>query len=279
MSTVIFACIHNAGRSQMAAAWFNRLADPSRARAVSAGTEPGARVHPEVQEAMREVGIDLSGAAPQRLTDEIAGRAELLITMGCGEACPLVPGLRRMDWSLEDPKGQPITRVREIRDEVRSLVAALIAAEGWGTAVTLAPAAPGDVGAVERLLVEAGLPAAGLRDQFPAAYVLAWQGGAVVGVAGLEVYGNAGLLRSVVVAPALRGGGTGQALVADRLAAARTLGLGAVYLLTTGTAALFQRLGFSVVPRERLPVELAASPEPSFACPASATCLMLQMHA
>jgi len=131
MTTVIFACIHNAGRSQMAAAFFNALADPAKARAVSAGTAPGAQVHPEVVEVMREVGFDLSGARPQRLTDALAGTARLLVTMGCGEACPFVPGLRREDWNLPDPKGQPLERVREIRDDVRRRVGQLVAASGW----------------------------------------------------------------------------------------------------------------------------------------------------
>lgn len=132
MKTVIFACVHNAGRSQMAAAWFAQLADPSKARAISAGTQPGPRVHPEVQEVMREEGFDLSSARPQLLTDSLARAAERLITMGCGDACPVVPGLKRDDWPLEDPKGKPITRVREIRDEIRGRVQALIEREGWG---------------------------------------------------------------------------------------------------------------------------------------------------
>jgi len=131
MNTVIFACIHNAGRSQMAAAWFNALADAARARAVSAGTEPGTRVHPEVLEAMREVGIDLGGRTPQKLTDDLARGAQMLITMGCGEQCPVVPGVRRDDWPLEDPKGRPIARVREIRDDVRARVVELLRREGW----------------------------------------------------------------------------------------------------------------------------------------------------
>ena len=134
MKTVLFACIHNAGRSQMAAAWFRALADASKARAISAGTEPGTRVHPEVVNAMREVGIELEGGVPQRLTDALAATASMLITMGCGEACPVVPGVTRMDWPLEDPKGKPIERVREIRDEVRSRVEELLAREGWGRA-------------------------------------------------------------------------------------------------------------------------------------------------
>jgi arsenate reductase len=131
MKTVLFACVHNAGRSQMAAAWLNRLADPTKARAISAGTEPGARVHPEVVAAMNEVGIDLSAETPKLLTDELARTAALLVTMGCGEACPVMPGLRRDDWPLEDPKGKPVDRVREIRDEVRRRVAELVKAEGW----------------------------------------------------------------------------------------------------------------------------------------------------
>jgi arsenate reductase (thioredoxin) len=131
MTTVIFACVHNAGRSQMAAAFFNRLASPDHARAVSAGTQPGSRVHPEVVAAMHEVGIDLSAATPQKLTAELATTAELLVTMGCGDDCPVVPGARRDDWPLPDPKGQPVERVREIRDEIEKRVRALVTAERW----------------------------------------------------------------------------------------------------------------------------------------------------
>jgi arsenate reductase (thioredoxin) len=131
MKTVLFACIHNAGRSQMAAAWFNALANRDQARAISAGTEPGTRVHPEVLEAMREVGIELDGIQPQQLTDELAAGAAILITMGCGEACPYVPGLRRLDWPLEDPKGKPVERVRQIRDQVKAHVLELLEAERW----------------------------------------------------------------------------------------------------------------------------------------------------
>jgi arsenate reductase (thioredoxin) len=131
VNTVLFACVHNAGRSQMAAAWFNLLADPARARAVSAGTDPGPRVHPEVMAAMSEVGIDLSDAQTSRLTPERARQAHLLITMGCGDQCPVVPGLKRDDWPLEDPKGQPLARVRQIRDEIRRRVETLLEQEGW----------------------------------------------------------------------------------------------------------------------------------------------------
>ena len=131
MNTVIFACVHNAGRSQMAAAWFNALADSTKARAISAGTDPGTKVHPEVLEVMREVGVDLSDRTPQKLTDDLARGAQLLITMGCGEQCPVVPGLQRDDWPLEDPKGKAIARVREIRDDVKERVVDLLRRQGW----------------------------------------------------------------------------------------------------------------------------------------------------
>jgi arsenate reductase len=130
VKTYLFACIHNAGRSQMAAAWLEKLADPGKARAISAGTQPGPHVHPEVVTAMREVGIDVEGRQPQHLTEALAQTATMLITMGCGDACPVVPGLRRDDWPLEDPKGRPVEEVRRIRDDVRDRVGKLVEAEG-----------------------------------------------------------------------------------------------------------------------------------------------------
>jgi len=123
---VLFACVHNAGRSQMAAALLNQLAAPGQAHGISAGTQPADHVHPVVAEVMREEGVDLEGSRPQLLTPELAAGADLLITMGCGEACPVVPGLQREDWPLPDPKGQPIERVREIRDEIRGRVKSLL---------------------------------------------------------------------------------------------------------------------------------------------------------
>lgn len=131
MTTVVFACLHNAGRSQMAAAIFNQLADPTRARALSAGTTPAEHVHPEVIAAMREVGIDLADVRPRLLTAELGAGVALLVTMGCGEACPYLPGARVVDWPLEDPKGLTVDRVRTIRDEIRARVAALLEENGW----------------------------------------------------------------------------------------------------------------------------------------------------
>lgn len=112
----------------MAAAFFNKYADPAKATAMSAGTQPGQSVHPGVLLAMKEVGIDLKGARPQLLTEELAGKANILITMGCGEACPYVPGLQREDWPLPDPKDKSHDEVCTIRDQVQAKVLTLLAA-------------------------------------------------------------------------------------------------------------------------------------------------------
>ena len=129
--TVLFACVENAGRSQMAAALFNALAEPSAARALSAGTAPAERVRPVVAQVMRELGLELGDARPRHLTRDLVARADVLITMGCGAACPVVPGVPHEDWPLPDPKDEPVERVREIRDQIRARVEALIARSGW----------------------------------------------------------------------------------------------------------------------------------------------------
>jgi arsenate reductase len=129
---VVFACVQNAGRSQIAAAFFNQMADPARAIAVSGGTNPAGRIHPPVVAAMKEVGIDLSQARPRILTDEAAARAKLLVTLGCGDQCPVIPGARHEDWPIDDPAGQDVEGVRHIRDDILARVQALIEAQAWG---------------------------------------------------------------------------------------------------------------------------------------------------
>jgi protein-tyrosine-phosphatase len=129
LKTYLFACVHNAGRSQMAAALFNLYADQTGCLAISAGTQPADHIHLEVMQVMREIGVDLSSARPQLLTQELAESASVLVTMGCGEACPFVPNLRTLDWSLPDPKGQSLEAVREIRDEIHERVKELIRSE------------------------------------------------------------------------------------------------------------------------------------------------------
>jgi arsenate reductase len=126
MATPLFVCLHNAGRSQMAATLFERA---TGARALSAGSEadPDGRVHPEVVQVMRELGIDLSDRRPQRLTYELAEQADVVVTMGCGDACPYIPGKRYVDWELDDPKGRPVEEVRAIRDEIARRVEELAA--------------------------------------------------------------------------------------------------------------------------------------------------------
>lgn len=129
VKTYLFACVHNAGRSQMAAALFNSYATGRGCLAVSAGTNPANQVHPEVLQGMQEIGVDLSQAKPQKLTDDLARSASVLVTMGCGESCPFIPGLKIVDWSIPDPKGQPLDKVREIRDEISEKVQKLISTD------------------------------------------------------------------------------------------------------------------------------------------------------
>lgn len=126
MATALFVCLHNAGRSQMSAALFERAAG-GRHRALSAGTAPAERIHPEVVTVMRELGIDLGGRLPRLLTQELAEAADVVVTMGCGDACPYIPGKRYLDWDLPDPKGQPVAEVRALRDEIAGRVDALVA--------------------------------------------------------------------------------------------------------------------------------------------------------
>jgi arsenate reductase len=125
MARVLFVCLHNAGRSQMSQALFEREAGGAH-EARSAGTTPGERVHPEVVEAMRELGIDVSGRVPRKLTDDLARWADVVVTMGCGDECPYIPGKRYLDWDLPDPKGRPVEEVRTIRDDVSRRVSELV---------------------------------------------------------------------------------------------------------------------------------------------------------
>ena len=128
---IVFLCIHNAGRSQMARWFFNQMADPNIARAVSCGTDPIPLVHPEVIEVMRELRVDLVGERPRLLTDEITANATLIVSMGCGDQCPTVPGAEQIEWDFPDPKGQPIEVVRRIRDEIRAKVRELVESRYW----------------------------------------------------------------------------------------------------------------------------------------------------
>ena len=129
MKKIVFACVHNAGRSQIAAGWARRLAG-GRLEVVSAGTQPGPHLNVQVVAAMREAGIDLSGVQPQLLTPELARGADYIVTMGCGESCPVIPGVKRLDWPITDTRGQPIEVVCKIRDQIHERVLDLLRSEG-----------------------------------------------------------------------------------------------------------------------------------------------------
>jgi len=126
MPGILFLCVHNAGRSQMAAG-FARRAGAGRVEVFSGGSEPAGAVNPAAVEVMAEVGIDIAGFVPQRFTDDLLARVDVVVTMGCGDTCPFVPGKRYVDWPLDDPKGRPVHEVRRIRDEIRALVDDLVA--------------------------------------------------------------------------------------------------------------------------------------------------------
>jgi protein-tyrosine-phosphatase len=125
MAHVLFVCLHNAGRSQMSQALFERAAE-GRHTAASAGTRPADRIHPQVVEAMRELGIDLAGRTPQAMTRELAEQADVVVTMGCGDECPYIPGKRYIDWNLADPAGLPLEEVRKVRADIARRIEALV---------------------------------------------------------------------------------------------------------------------------------------------------------
>lgn len=275
MDKIVFACVHSAGRSQMAAAFFNHLADSSRVHATSAGTHPAARVHPEVVAAMREVGIDLSRARPQQLTPDLASHAAWLVTMGCGEECPIVPGARREDWPLQDPKGQDLAAVRAIRDEVRTRVEAFVQREGYGP-IPIESADRNALSEIAAFLTANGLPVAGLAEH-ATDFLVARDAGRLVSTAALEVYGRDALLRSVAVDPAARGTGLGQRMTRAALDRATQRGVSRVFLLTETAATFFPKLGFRSIERSSVPDSIRGTIEFASACPASAQVLVLEL--
>jgi arsenate reductase len=283
--SVLFLCVANSARSQLAEGLARRLFG-ARTPVLSAGSRP-TQVNPYAIEVMRELGVELTGQRSKSVADlaDVATDVELVVTLCAEEVCPLWLGSApRLHWPIADPASDDPSldpeamraRFRAARDEIlRRLIG--LAATRVAAGITLGPAAPAELDAVRALLAADGLPVDGVADQFPAAHVLARRAGEVIGAAALEVYGRAGLLRSVVVAPGERGHGLGVALTADRLQAARSLGLDAVYLLTTTATPFYARFGFVPHDRAALPAALAASPEAATICPASAACLRLTL--
>ena len=228
---------------------------------------------------MREVGIDLSGARPQQLTPGLASDAAWLVTMGCGEECPIVPGARREDWTLQDPKGQDMAAVRAIRDEVRARVEAFVRREGFGAVVGTVPIETADPKAIPEIaafLTANGLPVAGLAE-YATELLVARERGRLIGTAALEIHGRDALLRSVAVDAATRGTGLGQRLTHAALERARQRGVSRVFLLTETAAAFFPKFGFTRIERSSVPESIRGTIEFVSACPASADVMVLEL--
>jgi protein-tyrosine-phosphatase/N-acetylglutamate synthase-like GNAT family acetyltransferase len=283
-SSLVFLCVANSARSQMAEGLARALFG-GLVRVQSAGSQPS-RVNPHAVTVMREVGIDISAQRSKSVDQIDPASVGAVITLCAEEVCPVWPGkLARLHWPLPDPATTDpdlaaafvLARFRAARDEIRSRLWAF-ASTNLPDGVSLGRPTGDELAAIDALVRTSELPAEVVRDRFPDAYIVARRGGQVVGVAALETHDRAGLLRSVAVAPAERGRGTGIALVADRLAMAWANGIERVYLLTTTAAPLFRRFGFADVERASAPAALARSPEFAALCPSSATCLRLDLR-
>lgn len=282
-SSVLFLCVANSARSQMAEG-LARAMYGNLVRVQSAGSRPG-RVHPGAIAVMAELGIDITAQHSKSVGEIDPASVDAVITLCAEEVCPVWPGQRaRLHWPIPDPASTDptlsaealLSRFRAARDELRSRLWAF-ASSNLPDGISLGPPAGSDLGAIEALIQASALPAEVVRDGFPDAYVIARRGHALVGVAALETHDQAGLLRSVAVAPGERGRGTGIALIADRLATARASGITCVYLLTTTAAPLFLRFGFGGADRASAPAALVASPEFAALCPATATCMRVEL--
>ncbi len=280
---LLFLCVANSARSQMAEGLARRLFG-QRITVQSAGSRPR-RVNRYAIEAMGEVGIELTGQRSKSVDDIDPASVGTVITLCAEEVCPLWLGTApRLHWPIPDPASddpaigpdQLRTRFRDARDTILARLVGLAAAS-VPAGVELRTAGADDRPAIVALLTACELPLAGMDDQFPHGYVVAVRDRQLVGVAGLERYGDAALVRSVAIAAAERGRGLGVALSANRVNAARDAGAGAVYLLTTTAAAFYRRFGFRDLSRTALPPAIAAAPEVSTSCCASATCLALAL--
>jgi arsenate reductase (thioredoxin) len=271
---VLILCTGNSARSQMAEAILRSL-DPEL-EVHSAGTRPADRVHPGAVAAMAELGVDLSGARPKSVDQYLHQPFDWVITVcdHARESCPHFGGTvrRRLHAGFDDPAAvagpdaEVLGAFRRVRDEIRDKFAELFPA--------IRPAGPEDYEAAVSLLSRSGLDEPGLPEQFGTGYAIALTRSEMVGLAGIERHGTLGLLRSVAVEPSKRGLGIAERLVGNRLESARSEGLNAVYLLTTGAAGYFERLGFARVDREAAPDQIRATHQFTVACPASSTLMV-----
>ncbi len=279
-ASILILCTGNSARSQMAEGLMRSF--DAGLDVHSAGTKPAERVHPAAVEAMREIGIDIAACRPKSVAQYLGRDFDFVLTVcdHARETCPVFTGRvrHRVHIGFEDPAaatGSPdevLEVFRRVRDEIRARLYRFYLTAGGGN---LRPAVESDLEAVSALLQRCDLPLDGLTGQFGPQYVIAESEGAILGVAGVEVYGRDGLLRSVAVARASRGSGLGAALVGDRITWARAQGLRAVYLLTTTAVSYFPKLGFEIIARDLAPEAIRASTEFVHACPASAVLMRL----
>jgi arsenate reductase len=277
--SILFLCVANSARSQMAEG-LGRMVFGERVPVMSAGSEPS-KVNPYAIEVMRELGVDLTthhSKSVQTIDPKAVGT---VITLCAEEVCPVFLGkARRLHWPIPDPaskdpaipREEMLTRFRTARDTIRGMLERF--AEEPLADVAIRTAQREDLAAVVALLESSGLPVSGVADQFPEGYVVAWTGDALIATAGIELYGNDGLLRSVAVAPSHQSTGLASRLVDERLAVAREHGTTTVYLLTTTARDFFARLGFQCALRESAPETLQRAPEFASICPASAVCMI-----
>lgn len=276
-TSVLFLCVANSARSQMAEG-LGRMIFGDRVSVMSAGSEPS-HVNPYAVEVMRELGVDLSPHYSKSVQTIDPATVNTVITLCAEEVCPVYLGrARRLHWPIPDPaskdpsipRAEMLARFRTARDSIREKLERFAAEEDI---IEVLPARADDLVPVLGLLKAAGLPTSGVVDAFPHGYVVAHLAAALVAAAGLEVHGKNGLLRSVVVNPALRRAGLARKLATRLLDAGQEQRLDAVYLLTTTAPDYFARLGFERVRREDAPDELKCSSEFASICPASAVCM------
>ncbi len=276
--TVLFVCVHNAGRSQMAAGYLAALAG-GRVEVRSAGSAPGDALNPMAVAAMAEVGIDIRDQHPKILTTDAVRASDVVVTMGCGDTCPFFPGKRYEDWVLDDPAGQPLPVVRLIRNAIRARIVSLLGEVGVPDVspqgLAIRTAGPEDATFVAGLLAGYDLPVVGRDDVTH--QLVADADGVPIGTVALERHGSgddvAYLLRSLAVSPDSRSTGVGTSLVEAALTIVDSADA-PVGLLTETAADFFPRLGFHRTTRDALPAALGASPELLGACPDTATAMV-----
>jgi arsenate reductase len=280
---LLFLCVANSARSQMAEGIARALA-PAGVTLSSAGSRPS-QVNPLAIRALDELGLDLRGHQAKSVETISPDGVEAVITLCAEEECPVFLGqARRFHWGLPDPAGHGATETarlqafRDVRDELRRRLSAVFPAATAAAAARYGyrPGTPADVPAIRALLTSLGLPAQDVGG--PAqSFLVVCEGEALAGCVGLERCGEDALLRSLAVVPRLQGAGLGRALRAQAVEAARAQGLRTLYLLTTTAAPFFERAGFARVDRAAAPAPIAASPEFSALCPASAVCMRLAL--